>query len=251
MNFSFNTDIMDSVKGKASIEDIVGPELNGVINRTLWQETIDMQIGFNDAVAPGWKENPDYDFWMAILDETVEVLSSKHWKWWKDSDNFGNIDWNNIEVELIDLFLFILSVAIKEKSEEVIYVTLASAHMAHENPDIKTPIRDEKFFEDFWEQFLTGVSLKVLPLVVVKWVEFWFRSGGTIEKLLMQFRVKAALNIIRQEFGYSTGKYRKIWNGVEDNVVAWKIAEKIELNENTTGVLTESLRKYYLTKVVI
>lgn len=249
--FSFNNEVMDSIKDKASIEDIVGPELNGVINRNLWQETIDIQIGFNDGVAPGWKESPKYDYWMAILDETVEVLGSKHWKWWKDSDNFGAIDWNNIEVELIDLFLFILSIAIKENSEEVIYVTLASAQMAHENPEIQTPIRDEKFFDDFWEQFLTGVSLKVLPLVVVKWVEFWFRSGGTIEKLLMQFRVKAALNNIRQEFGYGTGKYRKIWNGVEDNVIAWKLSENITLDENTTDILTESLRGYYLSKVAV
>ncbi len=251
MNFRFNPEILDIAKGHADVSDLVGPELNGIFDRNLWQETIDLQKQFNEQVAPGWENNQNLDFWMAILDETVEVLSSKHWKWWKDKRNFGNIDWGNINVEMIDLFLFILSLAIKEDMEEVIYITLSSAEITQNGDSGKLPIRDGKFFDEFWEHFMTAVSLKTLPLVIIKWVEFWYRSGGNIEMLLKQYRVKAALNSIRQEFGYASGSYIKMWGDVEDNVVAWSMAEQLPLDTNLLETLTVSLRKYYLDKVAI
>lgn len=253
MAFRFNQEVMDIASKHANAADIVGPELNQTLDRALWDETIHLQKQFNESVAPGWLKADKYDFWMAILDETVEVLGSKHWKWWKDKRNFGNIDWQNIEVEMVDLFLFILSLSIKEELEDIFYVTLASAELTQNQQDSKNkiPVRDDKFFSDFWEHFLTAVSLKTTPLVIIKWVEFWYRSGGTSERLLRQFRVKAALNDIRQEFGYASGKYKKDWGGVEDNVVAWKLANEMPLDINLLPKLTESLRVYYLEKVAL
>lgn len=247
--FKVNPDILAQAGENISMEDIMGPELGSILDRNLWQETVEIQKAFNDSVAPGWVEDPKYDYWMAILDETVEVLNSKHWKWWKDKNKMGQVDWNNIEVELVDLFLFTLSQAIREGQEEVVYVTLASTKAAFEASGGQ--VRDAKFFDDFWEQFLMSVSLKTLPLLIVKWAEFWFRSGGSIDRLMMQYRVKAALNDIRQEFGYAKGTYQKIWNGQEDNVIAWEIAEDVPLDADTTKVLTEKLREYYLENVAI
>lgn len=252
MAFKFNQEVMDIMSKHAKAADLVGPELNQTLDRALWDETVQLQKTFNESVAPGWLKSDNYDFWMAILDETVEVLDSKHWKWWKDKQNFGNIDWENIEVEMIDLFLFILSLGIKEEMEDIFYVTLASAEITQQQDSKnKIPIRDDKFFQEFWEHFLTAVSLKTTSLVIIKWVEFWYRSGGTVERLLRQFRVKAALNNIRQEFGYASGKYQKNWGGVEDNVIAWKLASEMPLDTNLLPDLTKRLRIYYLEKVTL
>lgn len=252
MKFSFNDDVLKKVDGKVNIGDVIGPELNGLFDREVWQETIDMQTAFNDSVAPGWKDNPEkYDMWMAVLDETLEVLTSKHWKWWKDKDQLGQVDWDNIEVELTDLFLFLLGMVIQEGSEEVLYMTLASTEIQlRDNPDA-VKVRDAAFFEDFWNHFLTAVSLKTLPLAVVKWVEFWFRTGADVNKIMLTFRVKAALNLIRQEFGYSTGKYQKMWNGVEDNVVAWELSKDLVVNKDTYTNMVKQLREYYIKEVAL
>ena len=64
------------------------------------------------------------------------------------------------------------------------------------------------------------------------------------------------MNSIRQEFGYNEKKYQKMWTDehgrkVEDNVIAWKLAEDLELNENTTKEIQQRLRDWYLKYVAI
>jgi len=240
---------------KIDINKVMSQELNGVVDYGLWLETVDIQKSFNDKVAPGWQQDKEkYDFWMAILDETIEVLGSRHWKWWKKDKEVGDIDWDNIRVELVDLFHFILSVAIQNDSHAIIFQQLVNLEM-HKDVDIEgyTPkLKDKDFFKDFWEQFLMSVQMKMLPLCAVRIVEYWYRSGGDVNELFMEYRIKAALNNIRQEFGYGTG-YSKMWLDVtdgtkkEDNVIAWKLAQDIPLDGDTVSKIEEILRSYYLT----
>lgn len=260
--FKIDTSVIEAAKERAKavdLTDFVNKERdafngNGVLTSKIWEETIQIQKEFNDSVSLGWeKSTSPNNFWMAILDETIEVLSSKHWKWWKDKQNFNKIDWNNVTVELTDIFLFMLSQAIREGHEEIIYVTLASFEASGGSGPGPTKIRDEDFFEDFWSEFLMSVTLKSLPLTIVKWVEFWVRAGGTIESLIKDFRIKAVLNDVRQEFGYANGSYIKNWNGKEDNVVVWEIARSsnLILDETFREVLKEKVREYYLIEVAI
>ena len=242
------------------ISKIISSEMGDIINFNIWQETIELQKEFNDKVAPGWQldlHNKKYDFWMAVLDETVEVLNSKHWKWWKNSDEMGNIDWNNIQVELIDLFHFILSLTIQNDMESVVFTQLINAEINKEEM-FKNKIKDKSFFTDFWNNFLMAVQMKNLPLLAVYWVEFWYRAGGSLNRLFLEYRLKAALNNIRQEYGYGKANtYQKLWvdietgEKVEDNVIAWKLAKDLEINENLSEEITTRLRKYYLEHVAI
>jgi len=251
-------DMDKNIDQEIDIDQIMTSELKGIIDYSLWQETIKIQESLNDSVAPGWKEDKEqrkYDFWMAILDETTEVLNSRHWKWWKDSNKMGNVDWDNVRVELIDLFHFILSIAIQHDSSSIIFAQLANLET---NKDRLKEPRDEHFFEDFWQMFLMSLHTKNLPVIAVYWCDFWYRAGGDVNELFMEYRIKAALNKIRQEFGYGAkNTYQKLWVDkdtgamVEDNVMAWKLAQDVELNKDTVETMTNKLRDYYLENVEI
>ena len=47
-----------------------------------------------------------------------------------------------------------------------------------------------------------------------------------IDDLYKRYVVKNQLNTFRQQNGYKGGTYIKLWNGVEDNVIAFKIMDK-------------------------
>jgi hypothetical protein len=234
-------------------------ELNNVVDYGLWAETVQLQKDFNEGIAPGWqldKQHHKYDFWMAVLDETVEVLGSRHWKWWKNSNKMGEVDWDNIKVELIDIFHFLLSIAIQQDLDHVLFSHMVSMEISKEESPIE--IRGDRFFEDFWNDFLMAVQMKILPIACLKLVEFWYKAGGDANELFKEYRIKAALNNIRQEFGYgAANSYEKMWPDVdngdkaEDNVIAWRLAQDVALNENTTNVITERLRNYYVEHVAI
>jgi dimeric dUTPase (all-alpha-NTP-PPase superfamily) len=253
----------NNVTGKISQEvdvtAVMSSEINKVVDYGLWVETVKIQKDFNESVAPGWEldnNHKKYDFWMAVLDETVEVLGSKHWKWWKNSNKLGEVDWDNIKVELIDIFHFLLSIAIQNDMDHILYSHMVSVELnKDENP---LEVRGKDFFNEFWTEFLMAVQMKILPVACLKLVEFWYKAGGTSNELFKEYRIKAALNNIRQEFGYgAVNTYEKMWpdieNGgkVEDNVIAWRLAQNVALNENTTNQITEILRDYYIEHVAI
>jgi dimeric dUTPase (all-alpha-NTP-PPase superfamily) len=192
---------------------------------------------------------------MAILDETVEVLGSRHWKWWKNSDKMNQVDWDNVQVELIDIFHFLLSTAVQQKQQDSIFMML----MTLDNEKNPFPVKDDKFFDDFWSEFLMAVWQKSLPLVIVKWIEFWYRSGGTYKSLAQNYFIKNALNHIRQEFGYGQGAYQKMWKHpndptklVEDNVVAGILLKSDEdITSDSLKEMENTLRNYYLQYVAL
>jgi len=266
--FNENTVIKDTngiikanpeIAGRLDINKTITEEVNGVIDYELWLETIQIQRDFNNRVASGWERDSKqqkFDYWMAMLDETVEVLGSRQWKWWKDSSTFQEVDWENVKVEMVDLFHFLLSIGVQTKSEDLIFAALLGGEvetksnvrpLASENPD--------RFFSDFWDRFLISVQMKAFPMLVVLWVEFWTRLGFNTEDLFKEYRVKAALNIVRQEFGYGTkNTYNKLWidplnpsNKVEDNIAAYQLTQTTDkMSKDTTQNFIKILRKYYL-----
>jgi len=238
-------------------------DLGGPVNFSLWTKMIQMQEEFNDRVSPGWKNDKNqekYDYWMAILDETMEVQGSKHWKWWKDSEKMNVIDWDNVNVEFVDIFHFLLSISLQINHQDTIFMTMIAFEKMLD--DKKISIRDEKFFDGFWQEFLMAVWQKSLPLSVVKWCEYFYMSGGNFHSLTRDYFIKNSLNHIRQEFGYNIGKYSKMWRDpsnptrkVEDNMAANFLLKEAWVDRNlTTNSFEEMqviLRKYYLEYVSV
>ncbi len=249
-----------------AIGDLFNSEMSQDLDFKIWMKIISLQKSFNDRVSPGWLEDKNqekYNTWMAILDESVEVLGSKQWKWWKDTegDALNKVDWDNVNVEMIDLLHFILSISLQTQHQDLLYMTLTSFEKNKRDGrnEIFTEVRDSNFFSSFWEEFLMAVWQKSLPLLIVKWGEFYYRSGGDFQKLARDYFIKNALNHIRQEFGYNSGKYIKAWRDpgdafktVEDNVAARKLLGGIEkVTENSITEMETILRKYYLEFVTV
>jgi len=242
-NFSvgmgMNNEMFDKIKDKL-------PAAMQNVNFALWEDTVKLQDQFNENTVPNWKDK-NLDWFMAILDEWVEILNSFSWKWWKDTSKEGTVDFQNIEVELVDLFHFLLSKAIEEKRTDFFFsIILAFSGMQSsqyiENPQLlKEKIRKEA---------IPMTSFEVLEILLIIWADLWFKINKSFADLMKWYRVKNALNIIRQKFGYKEGKYIKKWGDVEDNVIAWKIAEELELDENMFNNLIQKLEQYYLNNVL-
>jgi dimeric dUTPase (all-alpha-NTP-PPase superfamily) len=242
------------------IDQLKATELSAVIDYELWLETIELQKEFNTQVAPDWASDrlgKKYNFWMGILDETAEVLNSRHWKWWKNRDQMGNVDWDNVKVELIDIFHFTLSICIQNNMENTLFMQLVNLEMNKDNTSINHKVKDPEFFDDFWEEFLMAVQMKLLPVLIIRLVEYWYRAGGDANTLFREYRIKAALNKIRQEFGYSSkNSYEKMWPNksgkmVEDNVMAVELTKDIPIDKDTVDNMKKVLRDYYLQNIAI
>ncbi len=235
--------------------------MGGPVDFKLWTKIISLQKEFNDRVAPGWEQDLNqtkHNYWTAILDETMEVIGSKHWKWWKDTDKLNTVDWDNVNVELIDIFHFILSVGLQLKQHDIIFMTMIAEEK--NKKEGKLVLRDKKFFDGFWNEFLMAVWQKSLPLAIVKWCEYFYKSGGDFQSLARDYFIKNSLNHIRQEFGYADGRYQKMWRHptdpskkVEDNVVAvFLLGSRFEeVDEGSFEEMIPILRKYYLEFVSV
>ena len=76
----------------------------------------DLQNTFDEYIKV--KRNLDYlntEEWImkmctAIITEACELNDTCNWKWWK---NKKDIDWDNVEEEIIDLWHFLISLSIK------------------------------------------------------------------------------------------------------------------------------------------
>ena len=238
----------ESLKNGDFSELLKNQKINN-INFNLIFDTFKLQDQFNENVVPQWKVK-NLDWWMAIDDEIMEILNSVNWKWWKNAKNLNEVgkkvDMDNVEVEMIDLFHFLISKGIEQKKESFMAVLLSAATKFQKR---YTPLEIIKKVRYEMKLF---AQLEIFEMVYLKWLELWFGMGKDFEYLMKAYRIKNALNIIRQKFGYKSGTYEKIWdkvNNLEDNVIAWKIAEKIELNEEFFEKLIDELSKYYLTNV--
>ena len=58
--------------------------------------------------------------------------------------------------------------------------------------------------------------------------------GFTFEKLFKFYVGKNVLNKFRQDNGYKTGEYSKVWFGKEDNVHLEEILNKLEFNNSVS-----------------
>jgi len=244
--------VQNSIKGSNYLllqkykERTQDPELN-IIDPELWKETVELQNKFNENTVPNWREKK-LNWWRAIKDEVTEILNSENWKWWKDTDKYRQVDMKNVEVEMVDLMHFLISLGIeKENKSDFMYSMLLAGQ------NINQKLSPNEIIEKVDNELYMMAALKSFELFFIKWVEIWYSMGKTFEDLLLMYRVKNALNIIRQKFGYKNGKYIKIWdkiNNKEDNDIAWEIAKKMKLEPGMFEKMIQELEKYYTTNVI-
>ncbi|GAB6072460.1 dUTPase [Venenivibrio stagnispumantis] len=210
------------------------------------QECLELQDKLNKRINENWREiRKSEDFYRAIWLESAEAVESLPWKWWKKVEP----NWDNVNIEIVDIWHFILSLVLKENVEvDNFYKGL--------NEDFKDSNIDgylaNKYFELKYTENLDKSHLIIFLFERVaeyalrediKSVLFWFgvlvKNSITFEKLFNLYIGKNLLNHLRQELGYKDGSYKKVINGMEDNEYLMKLLEETK----DIRLVEEKLRK--------
>ncbi|MBT5935310.1 dUTP diphosphatase [Sulfurimonas sp.] len=167
-----------------------------------------------------------------IYMECAEMVDSFSWKHWKSLDK--EPDWDNHQIEVVDVWHFIMSLAIEEYSKnlrggvEDLGISIAQ----YLNFDaIDTNKENFAKQEDVIEQVENIIRLSIndgelnLEILIADFFNLVIMSGLNLDTLYKLYIGKNVLNQFRQDHGYKDGTYIKIWNGEEDNVVMKRVWE--------------------------
>lgn len=195
------------------------------------------------------KEGKLISFRRCVYMECAELIDSFAWKHWKSINSPTN--WENVRIEIVDIWHFILS------------LVLETYHNKHNKnfTFIAMELNSIKIFKDFCKEESipnendTYGILNDIELIIHKCSGFGFdlyellsayftlaiKCGLNLESLYKIYVGKNVLNAFRQDNGYKEGKYKKIWNGKEDN----EILNEILKNELNYEAIYQNLKKHY------
>ena len=180
--------------------------------------------------------------------EVSELIDSTPWKHWKNIADAPDMD--NIHVELVDVWHFLMSYILQETNIPKA-VSLVNTHCIYEavnidEVDTKLVVKEAEKLAYIAFAIETGN----MPAFsgVERFIDQFFRccklSGLSFTWLQKIYIGKNCLNKFRQDNGYKEGTYKKVWNGQEDNVVMIAILESID--EISFDLVYEKLQEQYL-----
>jgi len=190
-----------------------------------------------------------------IYMECAEMVDSFSWKHWKAID--AQPDWDNHQIEVVDVWHFIMSLGIENYSQTLRGgVEDLAINVAELEGFSKIDVSEETFASQDEVigkvESLIRLAISEGDLELEKMISEFFElvnmSGLNLESLYRLYVGKNILNQFRQDNGYKEGSYIKIWAGEEDNVVMKRIWE--ENGDIKPDVLYKELAKLYasLTK---
>lgn len=185
-----------------------------------------------------------------IYMECAEMIDSFSWKHWKNIDKEADLD--NLQIEVVDVWHFVMSLAIENYSKT----------FKGTIDDLALNISQMKSFEKIEGiHGLFAVQDEIIEKVEIIMLDVLSRNSLNIEKLMEDFfdlvlmsglcldtlyRLyvgKNILNQFRQDHGYKDGLYIKVWAGEEDNVVMKRVWESN--SDLKPDALYEELTKSY------
>lgn len=183
-----------------------------------------------------------------IYMECAELIDSFAWKHWKNIQSPTN--WDNVRIEIVDIWHFILSLLLEENKKN-----------GKSFEFIAMEINSLRIFKDFTKEECSPNEnniysiLNDIELIIHKCSGFGFdlgdllsvyftlalKCGLNLELLYKNYIGKNVLNKFRQDHGYKEGKYKKIWNKIEDNEV---LNELLKENLNFEELYKKLEQKY-------
>lgn len=180
-------------------------------------EQLKLQGDLNALVNPDWL-NAGNCWTDAMMVEAVELLEHHGWKWWKHQTP----DMPQARIELVDIWHFILShVLDKANGDTDAAVVTLSVGLEHPDRNVFVGyIPQDLGAMDTRQTIRAFVSLVSGGIVsLTAFTRLMDHFGLTWPELHRTYVAKNVLNIFRQQNGYKSGHYTKVWAGKEDNEV--------------------------------
>ncbi len=217
---------------------------------------LQLQAQLNDATnGEKWtdgvtKNGKKINWKRCIYMECAEMIDSFAWKHWKSINQ--EPDWDNLQIEVVDVWHFIMSLAIEDYTrnmkgniEDIALNISALPSFSKIDTQNHTYATDSEVIakvEDIMCLVLQKEELDIEKLIS-DFFDLVVMSGLDLNTLYKLYVGKNILNQFRQDNGYKDGTYMKIWDGEEDNVVMKRIWE--EDGDIKPEVLYRQLAKYY------
>ncbi len=167
--------------------------------RTL-QHMAELQDLHNCEVDPNWRE-AGFAYYRAVWVECAELLDHFGWKWWKHQ----SADLEQVRLEVVDIWHFGLSqLLIENRVDGVLAERMAAPMQA--DVDLRAAVEalaldslsSHSFDPDRFKAVMDALAMSFADLARI-------------------YLGKNVLNRFRQRHGYKSGRYRKLWDGREDN----------------------------------
>jgi len=222
-------------------------------------EMLLLQQELNDATnGEGWeagktKNGKIINWKRCIYMECAEMVDSFAWKHWKAID--ADPDWANLQIEVVDVWHFIMSLGLEDYSQNfrgtiddlAMSISQEAGYLKlQDNGDLEyaTPTQIMEKVEDL---ILNTVNRDTLdsPKLFEDFFELAYMSKLNLTDLYRLYVGKNILNQFRQDHGYKEGTYIKVWDGKEDNVIMQALWE--DNASLTPKTLYGALQKAYAT----
>ncbi len=165
---------------------------------------VKMQEEHNQQVHPQWRTQ-NYAYYRAVWVECAEMLDHFGWKWWKKQVP----DLAQVKLELVDIWHFGLSEMLRaETLTDEVGITLSQVEAVGSADAAAFRLA----IEDLAETTLANRGFDLAPFM-----QAMQTLPMSYEELFAMYIGKNVLNQFRQNNGYQTGEYRKLWQGREDN----------------------------------
>ena len=208
-------------------------------NRDKLKEMFTLQQKLNDNTnGVGWeagytKQDRQINWRRCTYMELAELVDSFNWKHWKDINIAP--DWDNVKIEVVDIWHFIMSLGLEEyklknKGDIDILVEYTSETKCFNDfVNEAQNVSSEDIFmiintiEHFIKDTINGDDYNKL---IDDFFEMALQCGLNIDILFKHYIAKNVLNEFRQANGYKEGTYKKTWGLKEDNIVMLEILEE-------------------------
>jgi hypothetical protein len=250
---SFDTAIYDVEEGKEVTIHIpdAGPTPQDLL-RAKFVAMMQIQDELNCSKNVNWRLS-QHNYEDAMMIETAEMFDQMNWKWWKANPN--PVDWNQVKLELIDVWHFALcrvmvQQGIDDGSLELVEIFIDHDFFVADHYDddvnagliqegdaplieqavVLTSVRDlmQGIMQDNVEEAEGLTALRNLSyLYDVAGV--MLALGMTVDELYQLYIGKVELNRLRWANGYGT-TYIKTWFGKEDNIRLIELMNGLDTN---------------------
>lgn len=202
-------------------------------------DMLQMQSTLNNATnGPDWRSGvtqlgKTINWQRCIYMETAELIDSYPWKHWKSVD--AKVDEENARVELVDIWHFLLSLALEHLALDQATGLLEKALQSNKGSQADIASEISVMEQITAHETMMRVALESIEDAedyLLRLTQSFFNACKvadlSFDQLYQIYMAKNVLNKFRQDNGYKEGSYIKEWNGKEDNVVMFEIIAQMQ-----------------------